>query len=149
MRGATRVRVTPQMSSNQRSLQLILARNLLAALRTPAFLVDGAGEIAFYNDACGAILGRRFEESGPMPASEWTASFGPFGPDGTPIAYNELGLTQALMGDRAAHAEYCIHSLTGVEHDIAVSAVPIQGENAFHGAMVFFWLKDDTGEGAA
>ena len=127
------------MSGSQRSLQLILARNLLASLHTPAFLIDGTGEIVFYNEACGGILGRRYEESGPMPALEWTATFGPFNDDGTPTAYSELGLTQAVTGDRAAHATYAIRSLTGNEHTVEVSAVPIQGENGFNGAMVFFW----------
>lgn len=134
------------MSAQQRSIQLILARNLLASLRTSAFLVDGSGEIVFYNDACGLILGRRFEESGPMAATDWTATFGPFDADGTPTAYNELGLTQALMGDRAAHASYTIHSATGTEHAIEVSAVPIQGDNGFNGAMVFFWSAPESDE---
>ena len=59
------------MEGGQRPLELILARNLLASLSTPAFLVDRRGEIAFYNEAAGALLGRRYEDTGPMPAEEW------------------------------------------------------------------------------
>lgn len=127
------------MPAEQRPLQLILARNLLASLHTPAFLIDGTGEIVFYNEACGTILGRRFEEAGPMPALEWTATFGPFEPDGSPTPFNELGLTQAVTGDRAAHAGYTIKSLSGTQYAIEVSAVPIQDERGYNGAMVFFW----------
>lgn len=133
------------MSGTQRPLQLILARNLLASLHTPAFLVDAAGEIAFYNEVAGSLLGRRFEETGPMPAADWTAAFGPFDEDGNPMPYDQLGLTRALFGDRAAHAEYTIRGAGAVEHAIEVSAVPIQGENSFHGAMVFFWPSGDGG----
>jgi PAS domain-containing protein len=130
------------MPGMQRPLQLILARNLLASLHTPAFLVDAGGEIAFYNEVAGTLLGRRFEETGPMKAADWTAAFGPFDEDGKPYRYDQLGLTQALRGDRAAHASYTIHGAGGTEHAIEVSAVPIQGENSFHGAMVFFWPTD-------
>src|SRR5919108_109224 len=49
---------------SQRPLELILARNLLSSLSTPAFLVDEAGVLVFYNDAAGVLLGRRFEEAG-------------------------------------------------------------------------------------
>ena len=50
--------------TGQRPLELILARNLLASLSTPAFLVDGEGEIAFYNEAAGALL----QHGDPVPA---------------------------------------------------------------------------------
>ncbi len=72
----------------QRPLELILARNLLASLSTPAFLVDTGGEIAFYNEAAGALLGRRFEETGPLPALEWTQTFGPFDEEGNPVRFD-------------------------------------------------------------
>ena len=46
------------MNEGQRPLQLILARNLMAMLSTPAFLVDEEGVLVFYNDAAGAVLGK-------------------------------------------------------------------------------------------
>ena len=52
--------------SSQRPIELILARNLLSSLSTPAFLASGPGEIIFYNEAAGAILGQRFEETGKL-----------------------------------------------------------------------------------
>lgn len=127
------------MNAPGRPLPLILARNLMASLQTPAFLVDAPGQIVFYNEAAGSLLGRRFEESGPMPAAEWTTTFGPFDADGRPLGYGDIGLTQALRGNRAAHATMRIRSIQGAEHEIEVSAMPIQGEDGFHGAMVFFW----------
>ena len=47
-------------ASAQRPLELILARNLLSALSTPAVLVNHQGDVLFYNEAAGALLGRRF-----------------------------------------------------------------------------------------
>ena len=36
----------------------------------------------FYNEAAGEVLGRRFEESGPMSAEEWGEAHGPFDESG-------------------------------------------------------------------
>lgn len=122
-----------------RPLELILARNLLSSLSTPAFLIDGAGEVVFYNDGASALLGRRFEDGGPMPAHEWTAQFGPFDDAGAPIPFQELELTQALRGNRPAHARFVIRSLAGALHPIEASAIPIVGVGGFQGALVVFW----------
>jgi PAS domain-containing protein len=127
------------MSPTGRPLQLILARNLLASLDTAAFLIDARGEVVFYNEAAGTVLGRRFEESGPMPAEEWTALFGPVDADGKPLSYREIGVTKDVRGDRPAHATMTIRSAKAEQHRIAVSAFPIHGDDGFHGAMVFFW----------
>lgn len=127
-----------------RPLQLILARNLLSSLSTPAFLVDVEGNVLFFNDPAGAMLGRRYEETGKMLAGEWTATFGPFDDDGRPIAFKDLPLTAALRGNRPAHAGFRIRSASGIEHEIEASALPIVGDSGFHGAMVVFWA---VGEG--
>ena len=66
------------MDGVQRPLELILARNLLSSLSTAAFLTDEGGMIAFYNEAAGEMLGRRFEETGPMTPQEWGRQHGPF-----------------------------------------------------------------------
>jgi PAS domain-containing protein len=129
----------------QRPLELILARNLLASLSTPAFLVDGAGEIAFYNEAAGALLGRRFEDAGPMGASEWTATFGPFDGDGRPIPFERLEITHALRGNRPAHDRFCVRAAAGEPRWIECSALPIVGVGGYRGAVVVFWPVEDGG----
>lgn len=131
-------------SASARPLELILARNLLSSLSTPAFLVDGAGEVAFYNDGASTLLGRRFEESGPMPANDWTAQFGPFDASGAPIPFEKLKLTQALRGNRPAHARFVIRSVSGARHLIEASALPIVGVGGFQGAIVVFWPVEEA-----
>ena len=127
------------MEGSQRPLELILARNLLASLSTPSFLVDHRGEIAFYNEAAGALLGRRFEDAGPMRADEWARQYGPIGGDGKAIPFDELDLTQALMGNRPGHSRFCIRSADGPTTQIEASGIPIVGANGYRGAMVVFW----------
>ena len=131
------------MEASQRPLELILARNLLASLTTPAFLVDGEGEIAFYNDAAGALLGRRFETTGPLPVHDWTSTFGPFDDDGNPIPFDELDLTNALRGARPAHSRFCIASASGEHRRIEASGIPIVGAGGYRGALVVFWPEED------
>ena len=136
--------------TQQRPLELILARNLLSSISTAAFLVDAHGEIIFFNEGAGTLLGRSFEETGRMPAEEWTTMFGPFDAEGNPMSYYEISLTQALRGNRPSHERFHIRSATGEHHLIEVSAFPLIGADAFHGAIVIFWPAEvEAEEGAA
>jgi PAS domain-containing protein len=132
--------------ASQRAIELILARNLLSSLSTPAFLASGPGEIIFYNDAAGALLGQRFEETGKMTPEDWTRRYGPFDEDGRPIPLERQPLTIALRHNRAGHAVYKIRSVSGVERTIEASGLPIVGVDGFQGAMVFFWPVDEVAE---
>ena len=129
------------MEASQRPLELILARNLLTAISTPAFLVDEGAQLLFYNEAAGALLGISFEEAGRMSAEEWTARFGPFDRDGRPFRIEDLELTKALRDGRPAHANMDIRLADGEVHAIEVSALPISGSrnNGQSGAVVIFW----------
>ncbi len=129
---------------SQRPLELILARNLLSSLSTPAFLADRTNDIVFYNEAAGTLLGRRFEESGPMSAEAWLNDFGPLDELGEPIPFENQPLTLALRANRAAHARHRIRSLAGEVHDVEVSGMPLIGTGGFNGAMVFFWLSGSS-----
>jgi PAS domain-containing protein len=128
----------------QRPLELILARNLLSTLSTAAFLVNQPGDVVFYNEAAGVLLGRRFEEKGTMSAQDWVEAFGPIDDQGNPIPIEKQPLTAALRANRPAHARHRIRSLGGAEHTVEVSGVPVIGADGFMGAMVFFWLADGT-----
>jgi PAS domain-containing protein len=130
------------MDSAQRPLELILARNLLTSLSTPAFLADEDGALVFYNEAAGALLGMSFEESGKLGPGECSAAVGPFDTDGAPIGVEELPVTKALRAGRPAHAEYMIRSTNGDEHEVEVSALPIVAAEGRQGAMVVFWPTD-------
>lgn len=123
----------------QRPLELILARNLMSALSTPAFLVDEGGMLVFYNEAAGMMLGRRFEELGTVGADEWGQLFGPFDENGEPIPYDDLPLVAAVREGRPAHAELEIHSTDGASHEVEVSAFPILTAHGSQGAIAVFW----------
>ena len=123
----------------QRPLELILARNLLSSLSTPGLLVNAPGDVVFYNDAAGSVLGKRFEETGALSANDWVCTFGPFDESGEPIPIERQPLTPALRANRPGHAVQRIRSATGAESTIEVSGLPIVGGDGFKGAMIFFW----------
>ena len=135
------------VASGQKPIELILARNLMSSLSTPAFLVDEDGILVFYNEAAGALLGKRFEEVGQMGPEEWGNSFGPLDKDGKPLPFDELPLTIALRQGRPAHAEFSIRSLDGGSHEIEVSAMPIVATGGARGAMAIFWPTNSAKEG--
>src|SRR5260370_34193532 len=132
--------------SVQKPLELILARNLLSSVSTTAFLVGEHGKLLFYNEAPGALLGRRFEEPGTMTGEEWTAEFGPFNDEGEPIPYDELPATIALREGRPFHGVSRICGAGGRHYDIAASAIPIVGTGgASAGIPIFCPVAEASG----
>jgi PAS domain-containing protein len=127
---------------SQKPLELILARNLMSALSTPAFLVDEGGLLVFYNEAAGILLGRRFEEVGAVGPEQWGSMFGPFGEDGAPIPYDELPLVTAVRSGQPAHATFSIRAGDGAIHAVEASAFPILTAHGSRGAIALFWTAE-------
>lgn len=128
---------------SQKPLELILARNLMSALSTPAFLVDEGGLLVFYNEAAGILLGRRFEEMGAVGPERWSSMFGPFDDDGEPIPYDELPLVTAVRRGQPAHASFSIRAGDGATHTIEASAFPILTAHGSRGAIAIFWPAEN------
>lgn len=134
----------------QKPLELILARNLLTSVSTPAFLVDQDAALVFYNEAAGALLGRSFEDVGRMSPEDWTSTYGPFDTNGKPVELDDLPTTRAVRDGRPAHAVFTIRSADGGMQEIESSAFPIvASEEGSSGAMIFFWPHDRNGSESA
>jgi PAS domain-containing protein len=128
----------------QKPLELVLARNFLTSLSTPAFLTDESGAMIFYNEAAGALLGISFEESGRMGADEWIRALSPFGETGKPTPIEDREMTKALRRGRPAHGHYKIRSIKGEAYEVEASALPIVAEGGQQGAMIFFWMRNSS-----
>lgn len=111
----------------------------MSALSTPAFLVDEGGVLVFYNDAAGALLGKRYEELGTVGPEEWGSIFGPFDEQGDPLPYDHLPLVVAVRNGRPAHARFQIRSTDGARHEVEASAFPILTAHGSRGAIAVFW----------
>ena len=112
------------VTEGQRPLQLIHARNLMTGLSTPAFLVDADGIVVFYNDAAGALLGRRFEEgaswlrsAGARSSVRWTTRTG--------RSPGRSCRSRSLCAATALRSGAFDRALDGREHEIHVTAIPI------------------------
>ncbi len=135
-------------SVTQKPLELILARNLMSALSTPAFLVDEGGLLVFYNEAAGMLLGKRYEELGTVGPQEWGGLFGPFDADGEPIPDEQLPLVVAVRNGRPAHGEFEIRSADGAVHEVEISAFPILTAHGSQGAIAVCWPASANGAGS-
>jgi PAS domain-containing protein len=129
----------------QKPIELILARNLMSSLSTPAFLVDEGGMLIFYNEAAGSLLGKRFEEIGAVGPAEWGSAFGPFDDAGNPVPYDDLPLVVSVRQGRPAHSVMTIRSADGTQHRIEASAFPILTAHGSRGAIAVFWPVDANG----
>lgn len=130
---------------SQKEIEVILTRQLASYLAMPVFLVDPAGTLIFYNEPAELILGRRFEETGEMPATEWTTVFTPTDEIGAPLAPEANPLIIALSEHRPAHSIYYIRGLDGTPHHIEVTAFPLIGQAGRNlGAMALFWERKDS-----
>ncbi len=130
----------------QKPLELILARNLLTSISTPAFLLDDQAAVVFYNEAAAALLGRSFEEAGRMEADQWTRAFGPFDGSGSPVEVDALATTEAIRHGRPAHATFTIKAAGGERRSVEASAFPIvASEHGSSGAMILFWPLSENG----
>ena len=127
-------------------IELILSRHLADGLSIPIFLTDPEGNLLFYNESAEEILGRRFEDTGPMPISEWSVIFKPEDLEGRPIPPEQLPLVKTLTYQIPAHHRFWIRSLEKEERKfISVTSFPIVGRgNRYLGAIAIFWQETPT-----
>ncbi len=127
----------PCVDLHTQHLQLLLARNFIAATLTPAFITDPDGVMIFFNEAAAQLIGRRFEESGRLTREEWN-EIGPVDEQGRPIASGDLPLTIALRHGVPAMGRFRIKTDQGALMEVEASANPLIGEGGFRGALVSF-----------
>lgn len=131
--------MTSTTQNVQKEVEIILLRQLASYLATPMFIVDPDGTLVYYNEPAEEILGRRFEETGEMPASEWATAFTPTDED-VPLLPEELPLVVATTQRKPAQRRFSIKGLDGVGRLIDVTAFPVIGmADRFLGAVAIFW----------
>jgi PAS domain-containing protein len=127
-------------ASTQKSVILILARELAANVGTPMLITDPWGTMVFYNEAAEKLLGQSFRKSGELPAESWRAVVSPADVDGSPLAYEELPLVVALTDRRPSHRALLITDFNGVKHQIEATSYPLIGNgDKLAGAVSIFW----------
>lgn len=126
----------------QKHLVLILAREFASNLATPTLIADDRGQLVFYNEAAGELVGRPFAEVGEVPLDEWTTSFSPRTPEAEPLPAEERPARIAFDQRRPAHQQFVITSPDGVEQAVAVTAFPLFAHaDEFVGIIAVFWSE--------
>ena len=126
-------------------IEVILLRQWSSYLGLPVFIMGESGALIFYNEAAESLLGRRFEESGPIDLDELSVLFVTTAEDGSPISSAELPIGVALLSRIPAHRRLRIQALDGVSRLIDVTAFPITGHGGRHlGAVAMFWEVQGT-----
>ncbi len=121
-------------------IEVILARQLADSLTVPIFLTDNKGTLLFYNEPAEELLGRRFEEHGPMNLETWSVIFDPQDEQGMSIQPKDLPLVKSLTQRIPAHGSFYITGLEGRRVYLSVTCIPLIGEGSrFVGALAIFW----------
>jgi len=125
---------------SQQEIEVILSRHLAEYLAMPVFIVNPIGDLIYYNEPAEGILGKRYNETGAMPATEWSTIFNALDQDGSPIPPEELPLVIAITQHQPAHKIFKIRGLDGALREIEVTALPLMGQaERFLGGIAFFW----------
>jgi PAS domain-containing protein len=130
--------------AGQKSLQLILARELASHLSTPMFLMDAEGTLVFYNDAAEQLIGRRFSELGEVPSEQFGEVLELSNADGSKLRRRDSPAGVAFFERRPAHLRLGATGYDGVRRVVEATAYPLFGtEGEMHGVVNVFWQVDD------
>ena len=131
----------PVERPGQKSIVLILARELASKLSTAAFVTDERGELVYYNEAAEELLGATLAETAALPARDWRALFSAERLDGTPMPVDEMPGMIAL-GGRPAHDELCVTTEDGARRRLLVTALPLFAHaDELVGVLIVFWPR--------
>jgi len=124
----------------QQPVEMILLRQWAAHMASSIWLMDGAGNLLYYNEPAEEILGLRFDEAGEINAAQLADLFHASTHDGEPVATEELPVVRALVGGVPSHGGLRIRSRTGEWRNIEVTALPVVSvENDMLGVIALFW----------
>jgi PAS domain-containing protein len=129
----------------QRSVALILARELAVNVATPIWVWDEEGTLVYLNEPAEEIVGRRLQDFGTLHQDE-LPQFEPEDLDGNPIDPSELPSAVALRELRPSHRVVRIVGMDGVKRKIEGTAFPLftRGDELV-GAVAVFWQIPDEG----
>jgi len=126
--------------STSKSIQIILARQLASSIATPILLVDARGTLIYYNEPAESIFNQRFDETGEMPAAEWTARIAAVDDNRNPLLPEDRPMMRVLAARQPVTQTMWVRRSDGEWRHLRVTAFPLIGErDALLGAMSIFW----------
>ena len=124
----------------QQPVEVILIRQWASYLTIPIFVMGADGLLVYYNEPAETLLGRTFDEGGPMPLEELPNMFEITDEAGEAMDLSRFPLGIALMEHRPAHGRVRYRALDGPWRLVDVTAIPLEGHDEQHlGAVAIFW----------
>jgi PAS domain S-box-containing protein len=124
----------------QNEIEVILLRQLASYLAVPVFIADIDGDLIYFNEPAEEIIGRQFDETGPLSVAERFQAFQPIDDDGASVPAEEMPLALALRDRRPVHSRFWLHAFDGTRRHVEVTAFPLIGQARRHlGAVAMFW----------
>lgn len=123
----------------QKSIEIILFRQLITYISMPSFIADSDGKLIYCNEPAEKILGFKFSETGESPANTWQVLFTPKDKQGRSIAIEKLPLFISAKEYRLAHSTFYILNLEKEKKHIELFSIPILNHmETFVGSIAFF-----------
>ena len=123
--------------STQQPVEMILLRQLASYLTIPIWMMDASGNLLFYNDSAGDLVGASFDDVGPVTAEDLPTMFETSVLDGTDT---DVPVVRVFASHRPAHGQIRFRGLNGVSKAVEVAAIPIEGQaGRFLGVLAVFW----------
>ena len=133
------------MEARQKSVVLILARELASNLATPLGVLDAEGTLVFLNEPAERLLGRSFQQTGSLSAEQLLKVLAPEDLDGSRLPPGALPLTVAGRDRRPNHRKMVIRSVDGARHTIMVTAFPLmETADQLAGVAAIFWEDQEA-----
>jgi len=129
--------------ATSKAIQMILARQLASCVAMPVLLVDTEGTLIFYNEPAEDLMQQRFEETGEIPAEEWSRLVTVADDDKVPLPPDERPMRAAMINRQPVSRKMWTRRGDGPWRHMQVTAFPLVGEgDQLVGAMNIFWVID-------
>lgn len=127
-------------SLSRHAVEVVLLRRLVDRLLMPTMVVDPEDRLVFYNPAAEPLIGRPFQQLGPVEIREWYDAFQPTDEDGSLIKRENHPLHLALHHQEPTHRRFLFQGLDGVKRRVEGTAFPLVGQcDRQLGAAAIFW----------
>jgi len=127
----------------QQPVEMILLRQVASYLTIPIWMMDSDGNLVFYNEPAEGLLGIQFDEVGPVHADQLGEMFRITKVDGSPMGEMDFPVLRTLAKRIPDQGEVRYCGMDGIWRDVAVSAIPIEGQgDRFMGVFATFWEID-------
>jgi PAS domain-containing protein len=128
----------------QQSVELILLKQWASYLTLPVWLMDGHGNLLYYNEPAEGLLGVRFEEAGEIHADQIAEHFQTTRLHGTPYPNADLPIVVALTKRVPSHDTIRVRGLDETWRVLEITAFPVEGQGNRHlGAVAMFWEREE------